>query len=105
MCLKRNEDGFIDSNYITTNSDGYNICKSRIRSFRMPEIGDKFSSRHGQKGTIGMIYNQEDMPFSSNGITLKRNNSIYLKIYIHSVLPFLTSQVLSANHAKSCTFS
>ena len=69
MCLKRNEDGFIDSNYITTNSDGYNICKSRIRSFRMPEIGDKFSSRHGQKGTIGMIYNQEDMPFSSNGIT------------------------------------
>ena len=69
MCLKRNETGYIDNNYVTTNGDGYNICKSRLRSFRMPEIGDKFSSRHGQKGTIGMVYNPEDMPFSSNGIT------------------------------------
>ena len=68
MCLRRNENGYIDKNYVTTNSDGYNICKTRIRSFRHPEIGDKFSSRHGQKGTMGMIYKAEDMPFSSNGI-------------------------------------
>ena len=68
MSLKRNETGYVDKNYITTNSDGYNICKTRIRSFRMPEIGDKFSSRHGQKGTVGMVYDAEDMPFSSNGI-------------------------------------
>ena len=33
---------YIDKNYVTTNSDGYNICKTRIRSFRHPEIGDKF---------------------------------------------------------------
>ena len=68
VSLKKNENGFIDENFITTNSDGYNICKTRIRSFRKPEIGDKFSSRHGQKGTIGMVYNPEDMPFSSSGI-------------------------------------
>ncbi len=68
ISLRKNENGFIDENFITTNSDGYNICKTRIRSFRKPEIGDKFSSRHGQKGTIGMIYNPEDMPFSSSGI-------------------------------------
>jgi DNA-directed RNA polymerase II subunit RPB2 len=68
VSLKKNENGFIDENFVTTNSDGYNICKTRIRSFRKPEIGDKFSSRHGQKGTIGMIYNSEDMPFSSSGI-------------------------------------
>ncbi len=68
ITLRKNENGYIDENYITTNSDGYNICKTRIRSFRKPQIGDKFSSRHGQKGTIGMIYNPEDMPFSSNGI-------------------------------------
>ena len=68
ISLRKNENGFIDRNFVTTNSDGYNICKTRIRSFRKPEIGDKFSSRHGQKGTIGMVYNPEDMPFSSSGI-------------------------------------
>ena len=68
ITLRKNENGFIDENYFTTNSDGYNICKTRIRSFRKPEIGDKFSSRHGQKGTIGMVYKSEDMPFSSSGI-------------------------------------
>ena len=66
--LKRNEHGFIDEQYTTTNGDGYRITKLKIRDFRSPEIGDKFSSRHGQKGTIGMVYRDEDMPFTSEGI-------------------------------------
>jgi len=69
VTMKKNEKGFIDANYMDTNSDGYKICKTRIRNYRFPNIGDKFSSRHGQKGTVGMIYQAEDMPFTSDGIT------------------------------------
>jgi len=66
--IRTNEEGYIDSNYIGRNSDGYRFSKVRLRSIRIPEIGDKFSSRHGQKGTIGMIYPEEDMPFTKDGI-------------------------------------
>ena len=66
--LRNNEYGYIDKNIKNRNGDGYNFYKVRIRCPREPEIGDKFSSRHGQKGTIGMILNQEDMPFTEEGI-------------------------------------
>jgi intein/homing endonuclease/ribosomal protein L37AE/L43A len=49
------------------NGDGYTICKVRIRTFRKPVIGDKLSSRHGQKGTIGNIIPEMDMPFTKSG--------------------------------------
>ena len=65
---RTNEETYIDKNYIDRNGDGYNFAKVRLRTLRKPVIGDKFSSRHGQKGTIGNIIPEADMPFTSSGV-------------------------------------
>ena len=62
------EETYIDKNYIDRNGEGYNFAKVRIRATRKPVIGDKFSSRHGQKGTVGNIIPECDMPFTANGV-------------------------------------
>ena len=61
------EETYIDKNYIDRNGDGYSFAKVRLRSLRKSVIGDKFSSRHGQKGTVGNIIPEEDMPFTASG--------------------------------------
>ena len=65
---RTDEETYIDKNYIDRNGDGYNFAKVRLRTVRKPVIGDKFSSRSGQKGTIGNIIPEEDMPFTASGI-------------------------------------
>jgi len=62
------EETYIDKNYIDRNGDGYSFAKVRLRTLRRPVIGDKFSSRHGQKGTVGNIIPEEDMPFTKDGV-------------------------------------
>ena len=66
--FRTTEETYVDKNYIERNGDGYNFCKVRMRTIRKPIIGDKFSSRHGQKGTIGNIIPECDMPFTDKGI-------------------------------------
>jgi len=62
------EDTYIDKNYTGRNGDGYNFAKVRVRTHRKPVFGDKFSSRHGQKGTCGNIIPECDMPFTKDGL-------------------------------------
>jgi DNA-directed RNA polymerase II subunit RPB2 len=66
--FRTTEETYIDKNYTGRNGDGYNFAKVRVRVLRKPVLGDKFSSRHGQKGTAGNIIPECDMPFTKEGL-------------------------------------
>jgi DNA-directed RNA polymerase beta subunit len=66
--FRTTEETYIDKNYTGRNGDGYNFAKVRVRILRKPVLGDKCSSRHGQKGTMGNIIPECDMPFTKDGI-------------------------------------
>jgi len=68
MSLKHGEEGVIDFVLITENAEGNKLVQVRLRDERIPMIGDKFTSRHGQKGVISLIVPENDMPFSASGI-------------------------------------
>tara|TARA_R110002111_G_scaffold37025_4_gene71507 strand:+ start:39 stop:815 length:777 start_codon:yes stop_codon:yes gene_type:complete len=62
--IQKGEEGYIDDVSIRIAPNGYKIIKIKIRKTKNPEVGDKVAARSAQKGTIGMIYSQEDMPFT-----------------------------------------
>lgn len=94
---KDNAGGVVDrvwSNII--DSDGYEMRKMRVRSERIPEIGDKMCSRSGQKGTIGIKLSQADMPFTENGITpdlIMNPNAIPSRMTMAQIFEALISKV------------
>lgn len=64
---KKGQLGYVDKSFITHGEEGFNIAKVRLREQRIPAIGDKMASRAGQKGTIGLIIPECDMPYLEDG--------------------------------------
>ncbi len=108
--LRHGDEGIVDRVFISNTMDGTKVIKVVIRDLKISEIGDKLASRHGQKGVIGLIVPQEDMPFTEDGIVpdiIFNPHGIPSRMTMGQLLEILAGKVaaLSGKHVISPIFS
>jgi len=95
---KKGQLGYVDKSFMTEGEQGFRLAKVRIREERIPAIGDKMASRAGQKGTLGLIIPEKDMPFTSDGVRPD------LIINPHAIPSRMTiGQLVECLFGKACT--
>ncbi|MFB6203295.1 MAG: DNA-directed RNA polymerase subunit B [Candidatus Nanohaloarchaea archaeon] len=96
LTVRHGERGKIDTVMISETSDGDKLIKTKMREYRIPELGDKFATRHGQKGVIGMIVPEENMPFTKDGVTpdiILSTHAIPSRMTVSQIIELLAGKV------------
>ena len=100
LSISIGEEGIIDEIWTGPSEEGFFMVKIKIRQMRIPEVGDKLASRSSQKGVCGLLLEQENMPFTSEGITpdlLMNPHSQPSRMTLSQLIECLYSKVGSLN--------
>jgi DNA-directed RNA polymerase subunit B len=100
VAVRQEEKGTVDAVFITVDQEGNRIAQVRTRDLRLPEIGDKFSTPHGQKGVVGLIAHPEDIPFTTRGVRpdlMFNPHGIPSRMTVGYLIELLAGKVASTN--------
>jgi DNA-directed RNA polymerase subunit B len=96
LSVRHGEHGKVDKVMVSETGDGDKLLKLKLRNYRIPELGDKFATRHGQKGVIGMTVPEENMPFTRQGVTpdiILSTHAIPSRMTVSQIIEVLAGKV------------